>query len=75
MSLELLPGPRIVEIGHATTEYAGKILAELGAQVVLVEPPGGSATRERRPYAAVSDPSRRSIPFLARSHNRRHGRT
>ena len=31
MSLELLPELRIVEIGHATTEYAGKILAELGA--------------------------------------------
>lgn len=71
MSLELLPELRIVEIGHATTEYAGKILAELGAQVVLVEPPGGAATRERRPYAVVSEPSRRSIPFLARNNDKR----
>ncbi len=71
MSLELLPELRIVEIGHATTEYAGKILAELGAQVVLVEPPGGAATRERRPYASVTDASRRSIPFLARNNDKR----
>jgi len=61
MGLELLPGLRIVEIGHVTTEYAGKILAE----VVLVKPPGGCATHDRRPFADVSDSSRGSIPFLA----------
>lgn len=63
----LLSGLRVVEVAHATTEHAGRTLAELGAEVYLVEPPGGSPTRERRPYAATSDPSRRSIPFLARN--------
>jgi hypothetical protein len=63
----LLSGVRVVEVAHATTEHAGRTLAELGAEVYLVEPPGGSPTRERHPYAATADPSRRSIPFLARN--------
>ena len=67
MDQGLLSGLRVVEIAHATTEYAGRVLAELGAEVFLVEPPGGSPTRARRPYAATADPSRRSIPFLARN--------
>jgi crotonobetainyl-CoA:carnitine CoA-transferase CaiB-like acyl-CoA transferase len=67
----LLSGMRVVEVAHATTEHAGRTLAELGAEVYLVEPPGGSPTRARRPYAATSDPSRRSIPFLARNAGKR----
>ena len=32
--------------------YAGKLLADLGARVVLVEPPGGSPLRRRPPLLA-----------------------
>ena len=71
MSIALLPELRVVELAHATTEYAGKILAEIGAEVILVEPPGGGATRERRPFASAHDPSRRSLPFLARNTDKR----
>ena len=69
--MALLADMRVVEIGDPTTEYAGKILAEMGAEVFLVEPPGGAATRARRPYAPGAEPSRRSIPFLARNHDKR----
>jgi crotonobetainyl-CoA:carnitine CoA-transferase CaiB-like acyl-CoA transferase len=58
---------RVIEVAHATTEHAGLALAQLGAEVFLVEPPDGSPARARRPYAASADPSRRSIPFLARN--------
>lgn len=67
MAEGLLHGLRVVEIAHATTEHAGRVLADLGAEVFLIEPPGGSPTRGRRPLAAVPDPSRRSIPFLTRN--------
>lgn len=67
MSEGLLQGLRVIEVAHATTEHAGRALAQLGAEVFLVEPPGGSPTRARRPYVATADPSRRSIPFLARN--------
>jgi crotonobetainyl-CoA:carnitine CoA-transferase CaiB-like acyl-CoA transferase len=63
----ILQGLRVIEVAHATTEHAGGALAELGAEVFVVEPPDGSPTRARRPYVATADPTRRSIPFLARN--------
>src|SRR5579883_2720655 len=66
-----LAGVRIVEVAGPLTEHAGRALAELGADVYLVEPPEGSPTRGRRPFAPARDPSRRSIPFLARNLNKR----
>ena len=41
MSEALLSGYRVVEIAHPLTEYAGLVLAGLGADVYLVEPPQG----------------------------------
>jgi crotonobetainyl-CoA:carnitine CoA-transferase CaiB-like acyl-CoA transferase len=66
-----LDGVRIVEVAGPLTEHAGRTLAELGAAVYLVEPPQGSPTRQRRPFAATADSSRRSVPFLARNVNKR----
>lgn len=67
MAEGLLQGIRVVEVAGATTEHAGRVLAELGAEVFLVEPPDGSVTRARRPHIATRDSSRGSIPFLARN--------
>ena len=71
----LLDGMRVVEVAHPHTEYAGLIWAGLGAEVWLVEPPGGAATRLRLPRMPNADAGRRcsgasgrgSIPFLARN--------
>jgi crotonobetainyl-CoA:carnitine CoA-transferase CaiB-like acyl-CoA transferase len=46
-----LVGTRIIEFPSEAGAYAGKILAELGAEVILVEPPGGHPTRQLPPYA------------------------
>jgi crotonobetainyl-CoA:carnitine CoA-transferase CaiB-like acyl-CoA transferase len=46
-----LHGLRVVEITDLKGAYAGKLLADLGADVVLVEPPEGSATRNVGPFA------------------------
>ena len=67
MDNELLSGTTILEIAHPLTEYAGLVLAGLGATVILVEPIAGSSTRNRRPFAEAGSPGRRSIPFLARN--------
>jgi crotonobetainyl-CoA:carnitine CoA-transferase CaiB-like acyl-CoA transferase len=40
--------------------YAGKLLADLGARVVMIEPPGGSPLRRRPPAAG---PGRDSVLF------------
>lgn len=46
-----LEGIRVLELGGALTNYAGKMFAELGADVVLVEPPAGSDLRSQPPFA------------------------
>ena len=68
----LLRGYRVVEIAHPLTEYAGLVLAGLGADVYLVEPPQGSATRQRNPRVpGAGDSPRASIAFLSRNTNKK----
>ena len=48
------PGPlfglRVIELASEWTAYAGKLLADLGAEVVLVEPPEGAPMRGYGPF-------------------------
>src|ERR1700720_4467902 len=54
-----LSGIRVIELTDELAEYCGALLAGLGADVVKVEPPGGSSTRCIGPfYADVPDPER-----------------
>ena len=47
----LLEGIRVVELaGDPAGEMVGKLLAELGADVIKVEPPEGSPTRSIGPF-------------------------
>ncbi len=70
--MPLLANLRVVEIAHPLTEYAGLVLAGLGAEVLLIEPPGGSPTRQREPRVpGAGSSSRGSIAFLARNANKR----
>jgi benzylsuccinate CoA-transferase BbsE subunit len=45
-----LDGVRVVELSHEHGAWAGKLLADMGADVVVVEPPGGSAQRSNGPF-------------------------
>ncbi len=48
-----LTGISIVECGQGVSAaYAVKLMADLGADVVKVEPPGGDLTRRRGPFPA-----------------------
>ena len=49
----------------------GRILADLGADVVKVEPPGGEADRLQPPFVGDAENSERSIPWLAANVNKR----
>jgi crotonobetainyl-CoA:carnitine CoA-transferase CaiB-like acyl-CoA transferase len=52
-----LAGLGVVEIAHDEVAFCGKLLANNGADVVLVEPPGGAAARRYGPFAGdVPDP-------------------
>jgi crotonobetainyl-CoA:carnitine CoA-transferase CaiB-like acyl-CoA transferase len=45
-----LAGVRVIEIANELGEYAGKVLAGLGAEVIKIEPPGGEETRRYGPF-------------------------
>ena len=54
-----LTGLRVVEVASESGAFAGKLLGDLGADVIVVEPPGGHATRRYEPFVDdVPDPER-----------------
>lgn len=48
--MSALTGLRVVELSDTFTGVGGRLLAELGADVIVVEPPGGSPQRGRPPF-------------------------
>ncbi|RYF71454.1 MAG: CoA transferase, partial [Comamonadaceae bacterium] len=53
-----LAGCRVVECSHSVAAaYAGKLLAAMGAQVLMLEPPGGSPLRQAPPWLDGSEGS------------------
>jgi crotonobetainyl-CoA:carnitine CoA-transferase CaiB-like acyl-CoA transferase len=59
-----LSGCRVLErSGTVAAAYAGRLLATMGAQVVMVEPPGGSALRKAAPL--LDDGSSTLFAYLA----------
>lgn len=67
-----LDGMRVVEVsGGAATGYAGKLLADLGANVTLVEPPQGDVTRRMGPFPGGVPHPEQSGLFLYLNANKR----
>lgn len=64
----MLAGVRVVEVADELGEYTGLLLAGLGADVVKIEPPGGSTTRAIGPFYGDSQDPERSLFFW--HHNR-----
>ena len=58
-----LTGLRVIELADEQAEYCGLALAGLGAEVVKVEPPGGSPTRRIGPFYEDREDSERSLFF------------
>jgi crotonobetainyl-CoA:carnitine CoA-transferase CaiB-like acyl-CoA transferase len=57
-----LVGLRVLEYGGVAAAYASKLLADLGADVVKVEPPDGDPARRRGPFpGGVPDPERSGL--------------
>src|SRR5262249_43166182 len=66
-----LAGLRVVDLTDLRGALAGRMLADLGAEVVLVEPPGGHAGGAAPPFAGGVEAPDRSLPFLYRSAGKR----
>jgi len=53
----------VLELASERCAYAGKLLADMGADVVLVEPPGGDPLRAQPPFAGDAPDPERSLSF------------
>ena len=49
-----LSGLRALDLTSRMGGYCGLLLANLGAEVILIEPPGGDAMRREGPFNAHS---------------------
>ncbi|MDB5860377.1 MAG: CoA-transferase family protein 7, partial [Ramlibacter sp.] len=61
-----LAGLRVFDLSKRFGHYCGKLMADMGAEVILVEPPRtGTALREQPPFLFGRDADRESgIPFV-----------
>lgn len=59
-----LDGVRVIEVAGLASAFAGRQLAELGAEVILVEPPAGAPSRHRMPYLGGQPGIERSLHHL-----------
>ncbi|NKY57325.1 CaiB/BaiF CoA transferase family protein [Nocardia flavorosea] len=67
-----LKGKRVVEFGHvAAGPFAGMLLADLGADVVKVEPPAGDQMRNWPPIGSDEHGDRFSYNFTSLNRNKR----
>src|SRR5262245_6892806 len=58
-----LSGIRVIELADEQAEYCGLTLMGLGAEVIKVEPPGGSPTRRIGPFYEDQPGPERSLYF------------
>ena len=61
----MLSGYRVIETTDERGFLAGRILADLGAEVIKVEPPDGDVERRLGPFVGGKEDIERSIPWLA----------
>ena len=75
MAPGLLPGVRVLDLGQRISgPYCGKLLAQLGAEVIKIEPPEGDEARRMGPFPGDVPHPEKSGLFLALNANK-HGVT
>src|ERR687892_667169 len=62
---------RVIELGDIPASYAARWLADLGADVIKVEPPRGDPNRSLPPFAGNTEDSERSLTFIHANTNKR----
>ena len=67
----LLPPYRVLDLSGPEAVFCGKLLADYGAEVIRVEPPGGDASRARGPFVGDAAGPERSLYFLFYNTNKR----
>ncbi len=67
----MLAGVRVVEVADERAEYAGLLLAGLGAEIIKIEPPEGNATRRIGPFLEDQPGLERSLFFWNYNRNKK----
>ena len=62
---------RVIELGDIPASYATRWLADLGADVIKIEPPGGDPNRLLPPFAGNIEHPERSFTFIHANANKR----
>ena len=62
---------RVIELGDIPASYATRWLADLGADVIKVEPAGGDRNRLLPPFAGNIEHAERSLTFIHANTNKR----
>jgi crotonobetainyl-CoA:carnitine CoA-transferase CaiB-like acyl-CoA transferase len=70
-SPQLLPGVRVLDLTDDKGLLAGKLLADMGADVILVEPPGGNPARHLGPFYKDQPGAETSLSWFAYNTNKR----
>ena len=71
MSAQALEGLRIIEFCDQLGSYCGRLLADLGADVIKVEPPGGDIQRKTPPFYRDHVTTDTSIAFWVHNTSKR----
>ena len=70
--MSALKNIRVLELAEGVCgEYCGKLLADFGAEIIKVEPPGGSVTRQMGPFASAGESPENSGLFAYLNTNKR----
>lgn len=67
----MLKDARVLELSGPESMLAGLVLADLGADVVVVEPPEGALGRRLEPFLGDAPGLERSLPWHALNRNKR----
>jgi crotonobetainyl-CoA:carnitine CoA-transferase CaiB-like acyl-CoA transferase len=65
-----LHGLRILDLADEKASFCTRLLADMGACVIKVEKPGGSASRNTGPFLKDTSRSKTSIPFIYSNANK-----
>jgi crotonobetainyl-CoA:carnitine CoA-transferase CaiB-like acyl-CoA transferase len=63
MSAGFLKGYRALDLTGLSGQLAGRMLADLGMEVIKIEPPGGDPVRQLAPYVTAADGAELSTMF------------
>ena len=71
LTASALDGLRVLDLSGALGNYCGKLFADMGADVILVEPPSGTPLRFEPPYIANTPGVERSLTYAYHNTSKR----